>query len=108
MHRKPDAPPQAAPGQETEMSEFIGYTIGLEANRGKVIGKMVKVEYTRLNSDSVQLKAVSGRDLSSMQGKAVITQMQFENRPQDAYNQVSEARWALDHCGWSLMSDDCK
>lgn len=88
------------------MSTFIGHTIGLEANRGSAVGKLVKVEYNRLNSESVQLKAVSGRDLSTMKGSAIITQKQFENRPQDAYSDVNEARWALDQCGWSLMSED--
>mgnify|MGYP003421955487 CR=1 FL=1 len=58
------------------MSTFIGCTIGLEANRGSAVGKLVKVEYNRLNS------------------------------PQDAYSDVNEARWALDQCGWSLMSED--
>lgn len=87
---------------------FIGYTIGLEANRSPVIGKMVKVEYSRNKDGSVKLNAVSGRDLSKMQGHAVLSAEQFANRPQDAYNDVKEAKWALRHCGWSLMSDDCE
>ena len=83
------------------MTQFIGYTIGLEANRGYAVGKMVKIEYTR-DSESVRLKAVSGRNLSAVQGSAVISREQFENRPG---SDVEEARWALALCGWSLMSE---
>lgn len=88
------------------MREFIGYTVGMEANHGSAVGKMVKVEYTRVNNEHIRLKVVSGRNLSAMNGSVVITQEQFENRPQDPHNGVFEARWALEHCGWSLMSDD--
>ena len=85
------------------MTQFIGYTIGLESNRGTEVGKLVKVEYTRLAHGSVRLQAVSGRNLAAMKGYAIITKGEFESRPQGA----AEARWALARCGWTLMSDDC-
>lgn len=85
---------------------FIGYTIGLEASRGPVMGKMVKIEYSKNKDGSVKLTAVSGRDLSKMQGHAVIAASEFEDRPQNAYDSVAEAKWALGKCGWSLMSSD--
>lgn len=86
--------------------EFIGYTIGLEATANTGMykqGRMVKVEYTKIGNDMVRLSAVSGNNLSKIKGSAVITQEQFDERPQDAYNDVSEAKWALEKCGWFLI-----
>ena len=88
------------------MSTFIGYTVGLEANRGPDLGKMVKIEYSRMHSQSVKLQAVSGNNLSAMKGSKVITEEEFKSRPQGKDSKVAEARWALSLCGWSLMADD--
>lgn len=88
------------------MSKFIGCTIGLEANRGGFVGKMVKVDYTRLNKNQVRLDAVSGRNLEKMQGFKVISQDDFSSRPTDPYDSVAEAKWALNLCGWNLMTED--
>lgn len=87
---------------------FIGYTVGLEANRAGVLGKMVKVEYSRNQDGGIKLTAVSGRDLSKMVGHAIISANEFADRPQDDYDSVVEARWALEKCGWSLMSSDAE
>ena len=88
------------------MSKFIGYTIGLEANRNSQIGKMVKVSFERDENGFIRLKAVSGRNLEAMKGHATVSAEQFQERPQDAYDGSVEARWALNQCGWTLMTDD--
>ena len=88
------------------MANFIGYTIGLEANSGKQIGKMVCVSYERNEDGSVTLKAVNGRNLGILTGIATVSAEQFENRPCGTGEGVAEARWALSHVGWSLMADD--
>jgi len=87
------------------MSKFLGYTIGLECNRGDVVGKMVKAEYTRLQSGSVRVQAVNGRNLGALPGTKTIAADVFSDRPTDPYDSATEARWALALCGWDLMSE---
>ena len=88
------------------MSKFIGYTIGLGANGHEQVGKMVKVEYSKLADGRVKLQATSGNNLSSMSGSKTISAQEFEGRPTDPYDQVGEARWALGLCGWTAMGTD--
>ncbi len=88
------------------MSKFIGCTIGLECNKGNQIGKSVKIDYSQNDDGTINLQPVSARNLSAMGKSQNISAAEFERRPQDAYNEVHEARWALNMCGWTLMSDD--
>lgn len=83
--------------------KFIGSTVGLECNGHGVVGKMVCVQYTRMPSGDVQLRAINGRNLSAIKGIANVLAETFDNRPED---NIAEARWAIGHCGWSLMSED--
>lgn len=87
------------------MSKFVGYTAGLECDGHGIVGKLVKVEYSRLSDGRIKLQATSGRDLSAVAGSKVITQAEFEDRPSDPYDTILEARWALQLCGWTLMSE---
>ena len=85
--------------------EFIGYTVGLQASNGSV-SKLVQVEYTRNADRSVGLKVVSSRNLAASKGFAKLTAEEFADRPQDACNNIAEARWALGKCGWSIDSSE--
>lgn len=88
------------------MSKFIGYTVGLECNGYTQIGKLVQVEYSRLSDESVLLQTVSARNLGKLVGSKVISADEFADRPSDPYDNIDEARWALNLCGWSLMGDE--
>jgi len=88
--------------------EFLNYTVGLEANKGKKIGVMVKVEFRKLDDGKICLQPVSGRSLSKLNGTRIIEKSVFDMRPSDVYNKVPEAKWALNLCGWELMTDGHK
>ena len=90
------------------MAKFIGYTVGLECNKGEQVGKLVKVEYSRNSDHTVSLSAVSGRNHAKLPGAAVISAEQYEDRPSDPYDNIAEARWALAKVGYTLMADDCE
>lgn len=90
------------------MAKFIGYTIGLEANKSDIIGKMVKASYERNEDGSVKIQATNGRTLGALPGIAIVTGEEFENRPFDFDDGAIEARWALNKTGWTLMSDDAE
>lgn len=87
---------------------FIGSTVGLECNGFDRVGKMIKVEYTRNPDRTVTLSAVSGRNGCKTNGGVTLSADQFSNRPSDPYDNIKEARWALNLVGWSLMSDDAQ
>ena len=84
---------------------FINSTVGLECNGHGMLAKMVRVHFTRNEDGSVKLEAVNGRNLARMKGTAQVTAENYENRPD---GDIARARWALKHCGWSLMSDDAE
>ncbi len=81
--------------------EFIGYTIGLECWINNRL-KMVKCEYTRAG-DGVRIHAVSGHSLGRFDGghSKVISKEEFRNRPDDPYDDIVEAIWALEQIGLS-------
>lgn len=87
------------------MAKFvIGGTVGLECNGHGMMGKMVRVEFTRIEEGgAVTLQAINGRNLADLKGTTTITAESFSNRPD---GDVEKARWALKHCGWTLMSDE--
>ncbi len=90
------------------MSNFIGYTIGLNCRARGVAN--TKVEYSRVDANTIQLQAVSGLNLGSMGPKyrATISKHAFQNRPHDAYDSSVEAIWALAQVGLrpAAMNDD--
>lgn len=81
------------------MSNFIGYTVGLECLINDSI-KMIKCEYSRIDS-GVMIHAVSGNNLGRIGGgySKKISQEAFETRPIDTYNSTREAIWALKQIG---------
>ena len=83
--------------------EFIGYTVGLMATNDTT-SKLVQVEYSRNIDKSVSLKVVSARNLAATKGSTSVTEQEFADRPQDVYDNVAEARWALKLCNWSVDS----
>jgi hypothetical protein len=85
------------------MSKFLGYTIGLESNRAEHIAVMAKIEYNQRDDGRISMTVVNGHNLAQMPGGAVVTARAYEARPRD---RVAEARWALNHCGWTLTYDD--
>lgn len=84
-------------------SEFMRYTVGLEANTDSMVGMMAKVEFSRLANGRIRLQVVSGRNLANARGTALISASEYDDRPRD---DIEEARWALGLCGWTLMADD--
>lgn len=86
------------------MSEFIGYTIGLECWVNDAI-KMVKCEYSRTDN-GVMIHAVSGNNLGRIGGGYCknISSEEFEARPVTAYDDTVEAIWALKKIGLSPKS----
>lgn len=85
------------------MGKFIGYTVGLECNGWGQVGKMVKVEYSRLPSGEVSLQATNGRNLSRQRGMKTLPAEAFSDRPTD--DDIAEALWALRLCGWAPMGE---
>ncbi|NLX17605.1 MAG: hypothetical protein GXY45_11665 [Ramlibacter sp.] len=86
--------------------KFIGYTIGLECNGHGRIGKMVTIEINKNVDGTYRLNAVSGRNLASMQGSATLTPEQYDNLPNDPYNDAARAIAMLKLCGWTPMALD--
>lgn len=87
--------------------KFIGYTVGLECNGNNLIGVLVKAEFNRLPSGDVVISAVSGRNGAAVRAaNKTISAAEFDDRPRDPYDDVIEARWALNKIGFSLMSED--
>lgn len=90
------------------MSNFIGYTVGLECWINDAI-KMVKCEYSRIDS-GVMINAVSGNNLGRIGGgrSKNISQEAFETRPIDSYDNTVEAIWALKQIGLipAALNDD--
>ncbi len=90
------------------MSNFIGYTVGLECWINDAI-KMVKCEYSRIDG-GVMIHAVSGNNLGRIGGghSKNISQEAFEARPTDSYDDTVEAIWALKQIGLtpSSLNDD--
>lgn len=88
------------------MSEFISTTIGLKASDGSK-SWLTKVEFSRLPDRSVELKAVSGRNLSPIKQikTKVLSAAEFADCPADPYDDVAEARWALGKLGLSICGD---
>ena len=91
------------------MSEFIGYTVGIECCVNDAI-KMIKCEYSR-KENGVMIHAVSGNNLGRVGGglSRNISNDEFEARPKDAYDYTVEAIWALKQIGLSpaaIDSDD--
>lgn len=87
------------------MTNFLGSTIALECNGHDLVAKSVRVEFERAGSD-VALQPVSGRDMSKMPGRRVVSADEYAVRPADVYDSAVLARWALRRCGWTLMSED--
>jgi len=87
------------------MSEFIGYTVGLLASN-EATSTLLKVEYTRGKDGSVLLCAVSGNTLAKAYGKCKVSAEEFADRPNDPYDNIKEARWALGKCGWTIGTDN--
>lgn len=80
------------------MSQFIGYTVGLEcwlSLRGKDTLKLVKVEFNSiLDGDYIRMNIVSGHNLSNIGISSVdIHRSVYDARPDDS---VELAIWALD------------
>lgn len=93
---------------EKIMSNFIGYTVGLECwINGEV--KMVKCEYSRTGG-GVMIHAVSGNNMGRFGGghSKKISQEAFETRLTDPYNDTVEAIWALKQIGLTpaALNDD--
>ena len=102
------APNLSALNRRENMSKFIGYTSGLDCNGHGKVGKLVKVEYKRLDNGDVRLGAVSGHNLGALGHYSTVTAEQFDNRPGagEVGGNVAEARWALGIVGYTLMSED--
>lgn len=85
--------------KETEMSDFIDYTAGLECWINDTI-KMIKCEYSRIDESSVMIRAVSGNNLGRIGWRSKsISKDAFDSRPYDPYDNTIEAVWALSHIG---------
>ncbi len=83
------------------MSEFIGYTTGLECFVPGITGiHMIKIEYSKA-ADGVKLQAVSGLNLEPLARKfsATISRDAYAGRPVDPYENTEEAIWALRQVG---------
>lgn len=81
------------------MSEFIGYTAGLNCRIGERV-IMTKIEYSRTGS-GVRLQAVSGNNLARFSDRysTVISEEQYAERPLDPFDSLVEAKWALASVG---------
>ena len=91
------------------MSNFIGYTVGLECWVNDAI-KIVKCEYSFIEG-GVMIHAVSGNNLGRIGGghSKNISQEAFDDRPTAYYDDTVEAIWALKQIGLTpaaLNEDD--
>jgi hypothetical protein len=86
-----------------EGGEYFDSTVGLKCEKG---GKasIIRVEYFRLADGSVALQPVSGRTLVPTGAPVAVSRTDFNARPQDIFNFVIEARWAMEKCGYELCS----
>lgn len=82
------------------MSEFIGYTIGLQATHPQhKIPRLIKIEFERQPDGRIRLIPVSGHTLSQVGQTAFMTQAQFSSLPTDG---VARARVAFEFCDWTV------
>lgn len=87
------------------MSTFIGFTIGLNCNGHGKTGKLLQTEFNRLDDGRVKLTAVSAHNGASLKISTVVSAQQYENRPFDPYDNVTEARWAMAQLGFTLAGE---
>jgi len=88
-----------------KLADFIGYTTGLNCNTAKKRGFLAKVEFRRNKNGSVSLVPVSGRNLEQIGAPVTVSADTFTNRPYDYYDDVIEARWALNLVGFDIAGD---
>ena len=86
--------------------KFIGYTIGLECNGHGRIGKLVKIEINKNYDGTYRLNATSGRNMASMPGSSTLSAEQYDDLPNDPYNDAERAVAMLKLCGWTPMALD--
>ncbi len=86
----------------TTTLKFISCTVALDCNGHDVVGRSVRINFYE-DGESIRLQASSGKSGADVKGRRIISREQFENRPG---GDIPLARWALSHCGWSLMIDD--
>jgi len=84
---------------------FLSMTTGLECVRDEKPGVIVKVEFWELADGRIKLQAIAGRNLSKVAGHLIISREEFDARPLDAYDDIKEARWALNKCGWEIWAE---
>ena len=82
--------------------KFLGYTIGIRCKNGET-SKLIKIEYTRIE-DKIRLRAVSGNNLEPLKSYPSISIDidEYNDRPFDVTNNLTEMDWACEKLGWSI------
>jgi hypothetical protein len=90
-------------------TEFFSSTIGMMARHPNMYSsKLVRVNFYRTNLDRVALIAISGNNLERIRGIpfAYITIDEYNNRPQDPYDDSKEFFWALEKLGFEFNENN--
>lgn len=87
--------------------KFIRTTIGLQATHENYSKPaLVRVEYyeNSENTDEIKMVAVNGKTLSKLKkcSSIVITREDYQDIPEDAYDDAVEAISALEMLGWAV------
>lgn len=84
------------------MKNFIGFTVGLHTSAG-----FLSAEFNRAAGDRVAINAASARNMGQLKnvGTAWVSLSEFNERPQDAYDDIVEARWAFSKLGIEISGD---
>ena len=90
--------------KKVEGGEYFDSTVGLKCEKdGKAA--LIRVEYFRLSSGMVVLQPVSGRTLVPTGDPVAVSRIEFNDRPQDIFNDIVEAIWAMEKCGFTACKD---
>jgi len=89
--------------KEKLMPKFLEYTSSLRCKGYGLVWKVVKVAITELVDGRVKLEVVSGLDSKRVVGCAIVSPSEYFSAP---IVNVEKAKWALDKCGWTVMTDD--
>lgn len=87
------------------MDKFLKYTTGLMAthkDKPDTPPQLVKVAYYQRPDGLIRLSAESGHNMADLPYKKTISRADFDARPTHAYEDVVEARWALDQLGFEI------
>lgn len=64
--------------------------------------QLIWVTYYR-DGENIHLQPVCGRTIKNLPERQIISDAEFQNRPQNYTDKEIEATWAINKCGWTIF-----